>query len=182
MEALKKLATYIQTLDTKQSQRLVLATLAAITICICGLTYFIQEKKDELITKIKQLNTLAEKAAKIIIDNKKMTDEEFRLKDILDKNKDFTIKSFFEQFCRDFGVVPEPGWDTRTETVNEKFDEIMLPATFKGQTTEQLVKFLETLDKKEMVYLKELSIKKEAQGKITFDVTLAAKRYKSLLE
>jgi len=182
MEALKKFAAYIQNLDTKQSQKFILITLSAVTICVCGLTYFIQEKKDELITKITQLNKLAEKAARIIVDNKKMTEKEFHLKDILDKNKDFTIKGFFEQFTRDLGITAESGWETRSETINEKFDEVTLPAVFKGQTSESLVKFLETLDKNEMVYLKELSIKKEAQGKITFDVVLATKQYKPLLE
>lgn len=184
MEALNKIASFIQNLDSKQSQKLIASILGGITLGICIVTYVIQQNKTELIEKIKQLNTLAEKAARVIADNKRMTDEEFRLKDILDKNKDFTIKGFFEQFCRDMGIAPEAGWDTRTETINEKFDEISLPAVFKNQTTEVLVKILDTLDKKEIVYLKELTIKrdKDIQGKISFDITIAAKRYKSLLE
>jgi len=111
-----------------------------------------------------------------------MTKEEQRLKDILDKNKDFTMPGFFEQFCREQNIVPEQGWNPLSEPVNDKFDEIILKATFKGLSTEKLVKIIEALDKKEIVYIKQLEIHNEGENKINVDLTLATKKYKTLLE
>jgi hypothetical protein len=182
MDVLNKIATYIQNLDRKQFQRLLLISLLATAMIIGMLTYFVQQQKSDLIAYITQLHTLTDKSFKIIAENKKMAKEEQRLKEILDKNKDFSMKGFFEQFCREQNIVPEQGWDARTESVNEKFDEMVLPATFKGLNTEKLTKIIEALDKKEIVYIKALTIRNDEEKKINAEITLATKKYKTLLE
>src|SRR5438045_4889665 len=119
---------------------------------------YINKKNDELIARIKQLRSLAEKSSRIIQNNRDMTKEELRWREKLEKDKNFTMQSFFEQFCREQNITPEQGWNARAEPVSEKFDEITLPATFKGQTTESLVGILAALEKKEIVYIKELTV------------------------
>ncbi len=182
MEALNKLARYLQNLNQKQFQRHILLFLGSVALVAASVTYFIYQKKYDLAMHIKQLQTLTERSFKMIANNRKMIKDEVRFKEILDKNKDFTMKGFFEQFYREQNITPETGWDARAETVNERFDEITLPASFKGQTTEKLVKILDTLDKKEIVYIKELKIRNEGGQKIGFDIMLATKKYKSMLD
>jgi len=182
MEALNKLAAYIQNASPKQFKQYLLMFLIGAT-CVAGLiTYFIYQEKSELVRYTRQLHKLAEKSLTIIADNKKMVIEEQRLKELLDKNKDFTMKGFFEQFCREQNIIPEQGWDARVEQVNDKFDEIVLEATFKEQTTEKLTSLLEALEKKEIVYIKDLTLRNENNKKIGFDIALATKKTKSLWE
>ncbi len=182
MELLNKLVAQIQDTDPKQLQKYLFISLGAVICFVVGLLYYINQFNSDLIIRIKQLRNLSEKAAKIIQENKRMVKEELRLKDLLEANKDFKIQGFFEQFCRDQSITPEVGWDTRTEQVSEKFDEVTLPATFKNQTTESLVTILDALEKKEIIYIKDVTIRTEAPGKISFDITLATKKYKAFAE
>lgn len=182
MELLNKVVAQIQEMDPKQLQKYMLIALGAIVCCVIGLIYYLNQYNNDLIIRIKQVRTLSEKAAKIIQENKHMVKEEQRLKELLEANKEFKMQGFFEQFCRDQSITPEAGWDTRTEQVSEKFDEVTLPATFKNQTTESLVTILDALEKKEIVYIKDLTIRTESPGKISFDITLATKKYKAFVE
>jgi hypothetical protein len=182
MEFLQKTISAIQALDQTMLKRYLLAFLGCICVLSCFIIYYVFNQKHALLGEIKALHTLASKSVHLIEDNKKMSKEEMRLKDLLDRNKDFTIKGFFEQFCRDQGLNPEAGWDARSDEINEKFDEVWLPATFKNQTTEKLVGALEALDEKEIVYIKDLVVQQESAGKISFTLTIATKRYKASLE
>lgn len=182
MEALNKIAAYVQGLDPRNFQKYLAITLASVALACGLLIFYLNSKNSELITRIKQLRTLSEKSFRIIQENREMVKEELRWKEKLDKEQNFTMQGFFEQFCKEQSITPEQGWNVRTESVSEKFDEISLPATFKDQTTEQLVKILAALEKKEIVYIKELVIRAQSPGKISFDITLATKKYKSLTE
>lgn len=182
MEFFIKLSAYIQNLNSQQFKKNYLIFLLGVGVLLAGLIYYLYVQKEQLITRINQMNKLAAQTQNIILDNRKMIKAEQRLKDILDQNKDFGIKGFFEQFCKENNLNPEQGWDTTTEPVNEKFDEIILPASFKGLSSEQLVKILQDLDKKEIVFIKELTIHNEESGKISCDITMATKRYKYILE
>jgi hypothetical protein len=182
MELLNRLVAQIQVMDHKQLQKYLFVALGVIVCCVVGLIYYLHQYNNDLLIRIKQLRTLSEKAAKIIEENKRMVKEEQRLKELLEANKEFKMQGFFEQFCRDQSITPEVGWDTRSEQVSEKFDEITLPATFKGQTTESLVIILDALEKKEIVYIKDLTIRTESPGKISFDIILATKKYKAFAE
>ena len=182
MEALNKIAAYVQSLEPKEFQKYVAIGLFGVAAAAGLVIFYIHTKNNELIMRTKQLRTLTEKSFRLIQDNRDMVKEEQRWKEKLDKEKNFTMQGFFEQFCREQNITPEQGWNARTEPVSEKFDEIILLATIKGQTTESLVGILAALEKKEIVYIKELTVRTESPGKISFDITLATKKYKSLTE
>jgi len=182
MEFLIKIARFVQNLNKKQFEQYLIATIVGIIILIAAILYYVYNTSSALLIHIKQLETLAKKSAHILSDNQRVQQQEERFKQMLEKNPDFRLNSFFEQFCRDMNITPEVGWSDHSEQINDKMDEISIPATFKNQTTETLVKFLENLDQKEMVYTKELRIRSEANKKITFDISIATNRYKTELD
>jgi hypothetical protein len=111
----------------------------------------------------------------VLEDNQKMELEEKRVQAILDSDKDFNIKSYFEGFCQSQGL-PNQGWgDTRINELNDKFDEVSLTASFNGLSTEKLVRILEEFYKKEIIYIKSLNVKQEPDKKISFNITIATK-------
>jgi len=177
MEFLIKIARFVQALNKKEFEQYLLATLLGIVILIGIILYYVYNTSSTLLVTIKQLENLANRSAQVLTDNQRIQQQEERFKQILEKNPDFTLNGFFEQFCRDMNVTPETGWSAHSEQINDKMEEITIPAVFKNQTTETLVKFLENLEKKDMVHTKELHIHTEPNKKITFDITLATNRY-----
>lgn len=182
MEALNKLALYIQNLERKTFQKYLMIFLLAVLSTAGLVVYYIHQKQSELIARINQLQILSNKAFKLIDSNKKMAQYEQEIKERLDKNKGFTLQSFFEQFYRQQNLIPEPDWNARRESLNDKFDEIVLQTVFKGLDTEKIVSVLGALNATEMVYIKDLEIRSEGSGKLTLNITLATKKDKSVLD
>lgn len=168
-----KLANNIQELSTKNFQRYLLLFLGGIATLIIAMIFYINNASLETIKQIKQLENLANKSVKVLSTYQKLQQDESNISEILEKDKEFSIRAYFEQFYKDQGVNPE-NWDTKTlEIGSDKFIEIELPVNFKGLTTDQVVKMLETLDKKKILKIKEVNLKSEGNRKISLELTLA---------
>lgn len=179
MEFLNKIIIQLNQLTTKEQERFIVITLASVALLMGGLVYFIYQKSTDLVTSIKKVETLANKATQLLQDCEKLQKEENRIEDMLEKQRDFNINSYFEQFCKRQSLNPTSEWSTSTIQINQKFDEITLQATFKDLTTEKLVKILEEIDKQEIIYIKSLLVKTEKEKKrVTVDITIATKRSK----
>ncbi len=178
MEFLEKIINTTRQVSKKEFEKYVLVSLAVVCLLMGGVTYFIYSTSNGLVKDIKQLQKLAKKSARLVDDFELMQKEEEKIRKILNKHKGFNLGSFFEKFCKDQGVKPEPNWSPTSESLNPQFEEVSLAATFKGQATENLVKMLEAIDKNEILYVKELRIRKEKDKTITFDISLATQRSK----
>jgi len=180
MEFFDSLATYIVQLDRKKFNTYAAALLGGIFLAGCGSVYFFYNKRTTLLAQLDALYKQAEQNNKIVHSFEKVKKEEERIQTLLENNKGFSVKSFFEQFCSEHKVTPEPGWDTEVRGIegNEQFDEVVLPATFKKQSTKELVTLLNSLEANEIVYIKELDIKKEENNTISFNLTIATKKQK----
>ena len=182
MEALNKIVAYIETLDRHQFRLHVLGFFAGIMVFAGMFLYYIAESKNDLIQRLQALNKLAIKGCQIIDTNRRLVKDEQHLKQVLEQKRGFSIQAFFEQVCRDQNLTAEPGWATRPEHVSDIFDEIILTANFKNLTSDKVVKLLDTLNKEEIVYLKELQLKNTSNKTIAISITIATKCYKSSLE
>ena len=182
MKTLINLANYIQSLSKKDFEKYLIIFLCCTAILAGGAVYYVYNTSSNLVKEIKNLEKLANETIEIINKNAKLNLEEDKLKELLNKNMGFNIKTYFEQFIKEQSITPEPNWGDNTFTQpvegNDKFDEVVLTATFKNQTMQQLTKILEELKKNEMVYIKQLLIKNQDNKKIEYTLTLAAKKYK----
>lgn len=182
MKVLTNFAIYIQNLNKKNFEKYLLVFLAFM-ILLSGISiYFIYNKSTSLVKDIKHLEKISNDIIQIINENEKFNKKEGELKQLLDKNTDFNIRAFFEQFTKEQNITPESNWANTAFTLpvegNDKFDEVGLTATFKNQTTESLIKIIENLNKNQMVYIKDLIIKNQENKKIEVTMTLAAKKYR----
>lgn len=183
MELFIKIATFLQGITKKQFQQYLLMFLGGVCIVAGGMMYWFYTQSNSLLLEIKKIEGLSQKANRIIVDNEHMQQEARRVQELFEQNKDsFTIKSFFETFCKEQSLTPEPGWTSRTEESNDRFDEIVLSASFRKQITEKLVSILVALDKKDIVYIKDLTVKNEGNKQINFDITIATKIMKKGFE
>ncbi|MFA6527572.1 MAG: hypothetical protein WCT20_04065 [Candidatus Babeliales bacterium] len=182
MEVLVKLVAFIQQMGKKEFERYLGITLGSVIVLTGIIIYSIHCKSEDLIDRMKRTDIFAQKISTILTTYEKMKTEEDKYQNMIEKHKDFTLNGTFEQLCREQNITPEPGWVSRTDSINEKFDEISLPATFKGLTTEKLVNFLDALDKKELIYVKEVKIKNTGSKQISCEITIATNKYKASFE
>ncbi|MFA5075023.1 MAG: hypothetical protein WC436_02860 [Candidatus Babeliales bacterium] len=180
MKVLTNFAVYIQNLNKKSFEKYLLIFLAFIIFLSGTSIYYIYNKSSNLVKDIKTLEKTSNDIIQIINTNEKLNKKSDELKQLLDKNIDFNIIAFFEKFTKEQNITPETNWAATSfkQPVegNEKFDEAGLTATFKNQTTESLIKIIENLNKNQMVYIKDLTIKNQENKKIEVTMTLAAIR------
>ena len=168
----------VHSLEKQAFERYLLIGIAALGILLGAGVYFIYSTTSSLHQEIIKLQTAKKKTRKLLIDFADIEAEETRLRGVLEQHKNFNLKIYFEQFCKEHGFSAVPNWDTTTTQINPQVDEIALSATFKGLTTESLVRMLQGFDKTEIVYIKNLRIKNEKDKKITCDITLATVKTK----
>lgn len=179
MEIINKATNYIQNLNKKQLEQHILLVLGGTAIIVGGLMYFIYAESNTLIKQFKKTEELSKKSISILADDDKLNQEARYIQDLFEQSKDFTLESYFETFCKEEGLSPEAGWSKRIAETNDRFEEHTLTALFKHQTMEKLVKILTILEKKEIIYFKNIAIKSEGAKKISFELTLATKIMKS---
>jgi len=178
------LATTLAEQNKKQHKLFLLASLGIIVaLSISGL-YYLHMQRGSDIEELVALQELSKKNDGLMMKSERIQLEADRIQTLLESNKGFSIKTFFEGLTQEQKMKPEAGWETETRSIegNDTFDEILLPATFKGQTTQSLVSLLAALENHELVYIKELEIKKESAKTISFQITIATKKRKQIWE
>jgi hypothetical protein len=184
MKVFDNLANYIQNLNKKDFEKYLSLILLGITLLGFITVYQIYNKSSRLITQIKNTEKLAQKSISTVLEYDKLQQKETQLQELLKQNREFDIRVFFEQFSKEQNMIPEPNWTPIELPVegNENFDEVVLTAAFKKQTTEKLVNMLDALEKKEKnIYIKELVIRNNLDKTIDFEISLATMRYKRIL-
>ncbi|MBU4269567.1 hypothetical protein KJ644_01555 [Candidatus Dependentiae bacterium] len=180
MKIINNLTNYIEKMSKKEFDKNLKLFIGLIFFLVIGLSYFFYTENSDLITRIRDINKLKIKIQNIETRYKKIQMEEDRLQKLLEEDKDFNLRKFFEEFCSQQNISPEPNWDTQETVASDKFDEIKISAIFKNQTMQKLVEIIEELNKKGIVYLKELKIENQNNGKITFYIDLATKKFKQV--
>lgn len=170
---------FIHNLETPIFKRYLMIALGVILLTTGSLIYFVYEQATSLHAEIIKLQNARKKTRRLLLDFVNIDAEENRLRAVLEQHKNFNLKIYFEQFCKEHSFTAAPNWDTTVTQINAQVDEIALSATFKGLTTENLVRMLQEFDKTEIIYVKNLRIKNEKNKKITCDVTLATVKTKA---
>jgi hypothetical protein len=184
MSFLESIANTITHQSSKQHQLFLATVIGTVLVGLSGIIYFLYMQRDADVATLIDLQEASKKNNTLIAKSDKIKAEEERIKALLEENKGFSIKTFFETLTREQKLTAEAGWDTEIRSIegNDTFDEIVLSATFKNQTTQALVALLGVLDNNEIVYIKELEIKKEAKKTIAFTLTIATKKRKQFWE
>jgi hypothetical protein len=177
--ALTGIIQSIHALDKKEFDKYLLISIASLLLGVGASIYYVYNTCHSLETDIIRLQATKKKTRRLLTDYANIMAEEARLQAILDQHKNFNLKVYFEQFCKEQSFSAAPGWDVTTNSINPQVDEITLTATFKGLSTENLVKMLQEYDKTEIVYIKNLRVKTEKDKKITCEIALATVKTKA---
>ena len=127
----------------------VFAALIGTAILALGATYYIYSSSSSLIEQIKKLNNDTKKINQIISQSNQLQIEEQKIREILDKNPNFNMSTYFQRFYTKHNIKPEAGWKPEPATTIEglqgdaKYQEVVLQAMFKKQTMQKLVTLLQ---------------------------------------
>ncbi len=94
---------------------------------------------------------------------------------VLNTEKSFKIKNYFEELLRSLNLTPNQKRDaevTEEEILKNQYSEIKLSAQLQGISMKQLCQLLETLEKKERLYTKDLIITKGRGPTIDVAITI----------
>ncbi len=184
MKFFTQILQFIQQIPEKNMQRYMYMVIGGMGIVVSGVIFLVHNKSTDLVEQFRKIEKLSRDAVPLFQDYEKIQRDEKRIQDQLEKYQGEDIKSFFELFCKNLGVTPQPGWDANPADINQKFEEITVKATFKGQTTQKLVEILdaiqkEAISKNKILYTKNVDIKHDqSKNQIAFDLTIATVRMK----
>ncbi|MCK4265024.1 hypothetical protein KAW80_01550 [Candidatus Babeliales bacterium] len=177
MKITEDILDYILSLERSTFNKYLIYFLASILLILGISIYLIHSKGKSLIKQIQTTRKLAQDADLKMKEYKEIQEKKNHILEILDKEKNFEIKGFFESFYKEHKVKPEPRWDTISSPIlgNELLKEVSLPVRFKNLTTQKLTEILINLEKKEIVYVKNLKINKNKENRtIDLEITLGA--------
>lgn len=181
MTLFEHLAALLIRLDKKHFEWTLVTIISTIGIFAAGATVFIFMQHQSARAYLAEMQRLSIENRELLATAEHLREEEERIQNLLNENKNFNIKSFFEQFCQEEGVTPDPNWETETIALadNNTFEEVKLSASFQKQTTEKLVSMLSRLDKHPLVYIKSLEITPQQPNFISVSLELATEKHKS---
>jgi len=178
-----QIINFTQTLTHKELQKYIIIVISSVALICAASVYYVYHLSSNAVKKIETINSNANKVNSLLGKHETLKNKEEEVIAILDKNKDFKISTFFENFYKKHKVTPEPNWKpedgTKVEGSEEGtiFQEILLQATFKNQNMKTLVDMVQEIYKINIIYIKDLEISKEPKNKINFTITLATKQY-----
>ena len=169
----------IHALDKKVFEKYLFAGIVGLVLLVGGGVYFMYLVSENLHNDINRLVAMQKKTRHLLFDYANINAEEMRLQSVLEQHKNFNLKIYFELFCKEQGLNPTSSFETSSTPINDQVSEIALTAAFKGLTTEKIVAMLQAFDKTEIVYLKNIHIKKDKDRTVTCEITLATIQIKA---
>ena len=181
-----RLAKFIMSTQEDAASRYIAITMGCCVLMLCSGLYFIQSKSSQFVSGIRQARTFASKTDALISDYNAITQEEDNLAELLSKKTDYSnLKSYFERFCQTNKITPESGWAETTEVKeisgSDRFEEESLRAQIKNIKMQELILYIDAIEKDELINLKELDVEKTDKT-LSVKMTIAAKRFKRTVE
>ncbi len=148
--------------------------------------YYVHITSTGLVKSIQQARALSGKTDVLINDYNAIMQEENNLAELLSKKTDYSnLKSYFERFCQSSKITPEPGWADTTEVKeipgSDKFEEEYLHAQIKNIKMQDVVTYIDAIEKDDLINLKELDLEKTDKT-LSIKMIIAAKRFKRTVE
>jgi len=173
MKIFQTLANFIKNNDQKQLYRYFALFLGILTAILAIILYIHFSSVSTLRKKIKRINTQREMTRTILEHHERVIQQKIHVDEILEKDKNFKIKQYLPAVIQELGLT---SYNTKIgevldDDLNNGYREERLDAYFSGMSMRTIVDLLDTLEKNERIYIKELSITKSLKAS-TLDVTL----------
>lgn len=183
MKIFDDLFSFLFSLDTKKFTIYLASIVSGIVVIAVILLFLFNRKSNDLLSQIKTMQKLSEESRSLLFTYETIQERKKEVFDTIEHDKNFDLKSFFATFCKENNLKPESTWSTIEDTVenNELLEEITLPVVFHNFSMQNLIQFIEALEKKERVYIKSLTITREALPSklLACSLTLATLKYRS---
>lgn len=164
MKWLDSLQSYLDNLDRKSFRNYSLAFFAVFMIAFSYLIYNFYSNVHSLKSKINVLNRKRRNVTELLQQYELVQKQKKQVEEILNKEKDFKIKQFFDEKLTKLGIIQnkKSADDSEGESI-EGYTERKLDAVIENINTKQLAELLEELERTDRIYLKEVDIEKNKE-------------------
>ncbi len=175
MKWLDNVQNYLNNLDAKSFRNYAIAFFAAFLLIFAYLIYNFYSNIHSLKNKINVLNRKRRDVKELLQQYELVQKQKKQVEEILNKEKDFKIKQFFDATLTKLGIIQnkKSADDSLGESL-EGYTERKLDATIENINTKQLAELLEELERTDRIYLKEVDIEKDKTSPaITVHIVIA---------
>jgi len=107
MKIIEDILDYSLSLDRQEQKKYMLVLIASITVILSGITYFVYYKSVSLRDQIDDIKILSKKSNLIARSYKKIQVRKSERLQLLDQEKNFDMKSFFENYYKSIPMFHE---------------------------------------------------------------------------
>ena len=174
MEIINKLRGVLDGLESKDFYKYLIIIVTVLTLALAGMLYWHYSTMSDLRTRLNDINDMREKQVRSIIKRMNIVKQQRgKVKGILAQEQDFKIAGYFNDVLGQMGLLDYLTESSTSEVeMNNDNIEISLRARFSAITIKQLCELLDTLEKKERIYAKNLEIIKSVKTPETIDVNM----------
>lgn len=163
MTALDQIRHYIEDLTTKQFKQYFLIIITGLFFVSSIIIYRYYRNIHNLKNRIDLINKNRIEVQNILERFEIVKRQKTEVDTLLAKDKEFKINDYFNKISiADMYKTRDP--DISSEELDNGYTEIKLYASLSNMNTQKLVELLDTLEKNERIYTKELEIYKPDQG------------------
>lgn len=173
MTALNQIKLFFEGLDQKQFQRYLIG-FCVVVILACVFIIFRSYRATSALRKRMIVTNQKRREVKEILERyESVKKQQAEVDALLAQDKDFKIGGYFNTVIKKLGLQanstrePEPS----REELDNGYTEIKLYASFANMNTQKLTELLDTIEKTERIYTKEVEIYKPDKG-ATINVNL----------
>lgn len=174
MTFLEKIQKIALPIESSEFYKNIAIYLSVLIFTMAGIIYYHHSKTTELRMALQKIYANQEEA-KIILERSKVVQKQSdAVNSLLDEDKNFRLKNYFDEVVSKVNLTKYQVKEAEIseEILQKLYTEIKINVQFNGISTKQLCELLQSIEQKQRVYTKELSIIQK-NGSLLVTVTIA---------
>lgn len=173
---LQKIKDSFLKLDTKDFYTRLIAFFVVLLCMHAGIIFYYFKATHAYKKEAQELYKKEAITQDLLIRLKKVHEQKEKIDEILNKEKNFKIKNFFEDIIQRLHLVSRQKGEvklTEEDVLGKQYTQVTLQVQFQQINTQMLCEFLQALKEKERIYIKEVIITKSGNTHISAQILFA---------
>lgn len=174
LQMLLSIRSWFESLDQKTFRNYALGAGGGLLVLSIGIMYYNYRSVSTLIQALDDVNSERKKVKTILIDAKQVQKKQETVRKMLDENLSFKINQYLTQVLETLHLSnkSEP-LTSGTRDIDDKHRETSVTVILNGMSMKEVTQLLQELEKKEKIYIKELSIERDKKRAETVKVIIS---------
>lgn len=173
MEMLKKLDDMLSSIDSRDFYKYMGITLGAILFLICLISWRYYSTTRYYLGEIQEINNKREEEIKSLFEShERILIQQKQVNALLAKDPNFKIRQHFDEIVQTLGLASKRVTESISSIERENYRESVLTVSFSAMNMQELCELLQSLEKAQRIFSKDIDIQKSKKVPDAIDVTL----------